>query len=340
MKNVDFFLITFTLAGLPLFNFLSKHFFQLQFKNNFFIQFYGSTKSCARGSYVSPQHFVFGVFAVRIQLRLCRNRHFCNVLKVISSCLLLMIWPLLLSQLLLKTTKFSADACYLTSSLWGVTLDIRTSFSGPLFIDCCIGFFKIIFIGTSKSSPSSIRDGWLVRQYELFFTLVVVYGVVSTICCSIPASSHIPSNCQDYFCCESRPFFRVTGSELYSIPICAHHYIHQTVAGFVLSLNVMTQTFYLDRVLQTHTPYLEYLKFYGSYQNIRAKKKRKKEIWLWQLCFPSLLKLHFNPCEVTPMYFSVSLLYSFIPLWLTKYMYCTVCLLFHIYCIKMETGHV
>lgn len=71
----------------------------------FFIQLYGSTKPCVWGSYVSPQHFVFGVFAVRVQLRLCRNQHFCNVLKFISHCLLLMIWPLLLSQLLLKTTE-------------------------------------------------------------------------------------------------------------------------------------------------------------------------------------------------------------------------------------------
>jgi hypothetical protein len=63
-----------------------------------------------------------------------------------------------------------------------------------------------------------MRDGWLVRQYEFFFTFVV-YGVVSTICCSIPASSHIPSNCQDYFCCESRPFLRVTGSE---VIFCSH----------------------------------------------------------------------------------------------------------------------
>jgi hypothetical protein len=66
----------------------------------------------------------------------------------------------------------------------------------------------------------------------------------------------------------------------------------------------------------------------------------KKEIWLWQLCFKNLLKLHFNPCIVTPVHFFVSLLYSCIPWLMTKYMYCTVYLLFHFYCIKMGIGPV
>ena len=75
------------------------------------------------------------------------------------------------------------------------------------------------------------------------------------------------------FAVKAGPFWEWLAQRLYSIPICAHHYIHQTVAGVYLSLNLMKQTFYLDRVLQTRTPYLENLKCYGSYQNICAKKK-------------------------------------------------------------------
>ena len=90
-----------------------------------------------------------------------------------------------------------------------------------LYIAIKVFFFLIIFIGTSTNSLSSMRDGWLVRQYEFFFTFVVVYGTVSTVCCNIPASSHIPSNCQDNLCCERRPFLRVTGSEvIFSSHLC------------------------------------------------------------------------------------------------------------------------
>jgi hypothetical protein len=76
------------------------------------------------------------------------------------------------------------------------------------------------------------------------------------------------------FAVKAGRFWEWLAQRLYSVPICAHHYIHQTTAGVFLSLNVKTQTFYLDRVLQTHTSYLEYLKFYGSYQNICAKKEK------------------------------------------------------------------
>lgn len=133
---------TIPFAGVLLFNFLSKHFLQLQFKSNFFIQFYGSSKSCAVRSYILVQDFVFGIFAARAQLRSCRNQHFCNVLIFISNFFLCMIWPLLLSQPVLNTTERFQLMSVILLLHYRVTLYIRMSISVPFLYIAILAFLK------------------------------------------------------------------------------------------------------------------------------------------------------------------------------------------------------
>jgi hypothetical protein len=133
------------------------------------------------------------------------------------------------------------------------------------------------------------------------------------------------------FCCENWFFFRVPGLEVILSPISAHHYIHQTVLGVFPSLNMMTQTFYLDRVVQTRTPCLEYLILYWTKQNICPKKKL-----ILATLHSAFIKITFKSLQShTNALFSIFT--TFCTPWLLN-KYCTVYLLFHFYHIKMGRG--
>ena len=140
------------------------------------------------------------------------------------------------------------------------------------------------------------------------------------------------------FAVKAGPFWEWLAQRLYSVPICAHHYIHRTVAGVFLGLNVMTQNFYLDTVLQTHTSYLEYLKFYGSYQNIcvgggwegrkEKRKKEKKRNLIAATLFSKFIEITFHSL-LSHTNALLCIFTVFLQTMVTKYMHCTVYLLFH-----------